>query len=351
MNPPPGAATPATSTNDPASVFSPGKAPDPKPKVRFAYLLHSTPPRPLSPEEVLHWEPKQGPIWIHVDQPTIPATEWLQKEHAPDAAVVSSLLAEARRPRVEVVHHEDLIIVFRSLHLDGGPASEVGRNTRIWASRQRIITAGEGNTGVFEDCAQQLASETGPQTIPEFLVRLMDNVVKRAELSILQIDADMTDLELDEDKGMSVPAERPRAVRRRATQLRRAMTPYREVLVQMNHLPLPWLREHVHDTWDAMVDDAAQVVEEVDGILDRARLVQEAIGDRLARELNQRVYVLTMLSGIMLPLTFLTGLLGVNLDGIPGGANHPWAFAIFCITLALVGVVQFMIFRRWRLLG
>ena len=126
----------------------------------------------------------------------------------------------------------------------------------------------------------------------------------------------MTDLELDEDKGMSVPAERPRAVRRRATQLRRAMTPYREVLVQMNHLQLHWLREHLRETWDAMADDAAQVMEEVDGILDRARLVQEAISDRLAQELNQRVYVLTLLSGIMLPLTFLTGLLGVNLDGI-----------------------------------
>jgi zinc transporter len=348
MNPPSGAATPAT---DPAIVSLPGQAPDQKLKLRFAYLLQSTPPRRLGLDEVLHWEPKQGPIWVHFDQATMPVAEWLQKEHAFDAAVVSSLLAEARRPRVEVVNHKDLIIVFRTLKLDGGPASEVGRNTRIWASPQRIITAGEGQAGVFEDCAQQLESGTGPQTIPELLVRLMDNVVKRAELSILQIDADMTDLELDEDKRMSVAAERPRAVRRRATQLRRAMAPYREVLVQINHLQLHWLREHLREPWDAMVDDAAQVMEEVDGILDRARLVQEAISDRLAQELNQRVYVLTMLSGIMLPLTFLTGLLGVNLDGIPGAANSSWAFTVFCLLLTLVGFIQFMIFRRWRLLG
>jgi zinc transporter len=61
--------------------------------------------------------------------------------------------------------------------------------------------------------------------------------------------------------------------------------------------------------------------------------------------------VLTLLSGIMLPLTFLTGLLGVNLDGIPGAANHPWAFTIFCLILTLVGFIQFVIFRRWRLRG
>jgi zinc transporter len=348
MNPPSGAATPAT---DKAIVSPPGKVPDQKLKLRFAYLLHSTPPRRLGLEEALHWEPEQGPIWVHLDQPTVPVTEWLPKEHALDAAVVSSLLADSRRPRVEVVNHHDLIIVLRTLNLDGGPASEVGRNTRIWASPQRIITAGEGQAGVFEDSAQQLESGAGPQTIPEFLVRLMDNVVKRAELSILQIDADMTDLELDEDKGMSVAAERPRAVRRRATQLRRAMAPYREVLVQLNHLQLQWLREHLRETWDAMADDAAQVVEEVDGILDRARLVQEAISDRLAQELNQRVYVLTLLSCIVLPLTFLTEVFGVNLDGMPGTANHPWAFTVFCLILALVGFIQFMIFRRWRRLG
>jgi zinc transporter len=176
----------------------------------------------------------------------------------------------------------------------------------------------------------------------------MDSVVKRGELAILQIDADMTDLELDENRGVEVPAERPRTVRRRATQLRRAMVPYQELLVQLNHLRLQWVHDHLHESWDAMVDDAAHVVEEVEGILDRARLVQEAISDRLARELNHRVYLLTLLSGIMLPLTFLTGLLGVNLDGIPGAANNQWSFTIFCILLVLVGLFQFVVFRRWR---
>jgi zinc transporter len=99
-----------------------------------------------------------------------------------------------------------------------------------------------------------------------------------------------------------------------------------------------------------MVEDGAQVVEEVDGILDRARLVQEAISDRLAGQLNQRIYVLTLISGIMLPLTFLTGLLGVNLEGIPG-AKNPWAFTVFCVLLAIIGICQYFIFRRLRWWG
>jgi zinc transporter len=312
-----------------------------------AYVLSASPPRRLNLDEVLRWGPGQGPLWVHLDH-TQAHPELLQEHHGIDGWVSRALLGEARRPRVEVVNQDNVVIVFRTVNVNVAPTSDLSQITRIWLSPMRALTVGKSHLQVFEDCAQQIESGGGPRTVPEFLVRLMDNVVKRAELDVLQIDADLSDIELDHEKGTALQAEQPRAIRRLATQLRRSMTPYREVLIQLNHLRLSWLRDQVKDTWDPMVEDAAQVVEEVDGILDRARLVQESISDRLAGELNQRVYVLTLISGIMLPLTFLTGLLGVNLGGIPG-ANEPWAFTIFCILLGFMGVCQYWLFRglRW----
>jgi zinc transporter len=321
-------------------------------RVNCAYILSEPTPHRLNLDEVLRWEPKQGPLWVHLDRvQTIP--EWLKKHHPIDGAVLESLRAEARRPRVEVLHHDNLVIVFRTMNVDVAPAADLtqtNRTTRVWGSPTRIVTMSESDPEVFEDCARQIESERGPKTVPEFLVRLTDNVVKRAELAVLQIDADLTDVELDQEKGIVLQAERSRAIRRRATQLRRSMAPYREVLVQLNHLRLQWLRDHVRDAWAPMVEDGGQVVEDVDGILDRARLVQESISDRIARELNQRVYVLTLISAIMLPLTFLTGLVGVNLGGIPG-ANSPWAFTVFCVLLGIIGICQYCIFRHLRWWG
>jgi len=321
--------------------------PDKDLRVRFAYLLGTPTPHRLNLDELLSWEPSQGPLWVHLDRiQTIP--EWLKDQPAINRALLQSLLAESRRLRVEVVDHENLLIVFRTVNVAVASTADLSQNTRACLSPMRALTVSESHLGVFEDCAQQIESGRGPKTIPEFLVRLMDNIVKRAELGVLQIDADLTDVELDQEKGTVIEADKPRAIRRRAMQLRRSMTPYREVLVQLNHLRLQWLRDKIQDAWDPMVEDAAQVVEEVNGILDRARLVQESISDHLAKELNQRVYVLTLISGMMLPLTFLTGLLGVNLGGIPG-ANSPWAFSFFCILLGIVGVCQFLVFRwlRW----
>jgi zinc transporter len=325
---------------------SSSELPDKDARVRFAYILGTPTPQRLNLDEVLHWESSQGPLWVHLDQiQTIP--EWLKDQHAIDRALLQSLLAESRRLRVEVVDHENLMIVFRTVNVAVAATADLSQNTRACLSPMRALTISDSHLGIFEDCAQQIESGRGPKTIPEFLVRLMDNIVKRAELGVLQIDADLTDVELDQEKGTVIEADRPRAIRRRAMQLRRSMTPYREVLVQLNHLRLQWLRDKIQDAWEPMVEDAAQVVEEVNGILDRARLVQESISDRLAKELNQRVYVLTLISGMMLPLTFLTGLLGVNLGGIPG-ANSPWGFTFFCISLGIIGVCQFLVFRRLR---
>src|SRR5262249_5453155 len=99
---------------NPASSSS--KVPDKEQRVRFAYLLGATTPQRLNLDEVLRWESNQGALWLHLDHiQTIP--EWLKDHHAIDPAVLQAMLAEARRPRVEVVHHENLVIVFRTVNV------------------------------------------------------------------------------------------------------------------------------------------------------------------------------------------------------------------------------------------
>jgi len=59
------------------------------------------------------------------------------------------------------------------------------------------------------------------------------------------------------------------------------------------------------------------------------------------------MYALTILAGVFLPLTFLTGLLGINVAGIPGSEN-PWAFVSVCVILAGITGAQIWVFRRLK---
>ena len=65
--------------------------------------------------------------------------------------------------------------------------------------------------------------------------------------------------------------------------------------------------------------------------------------------MNKNMYVLSLVAGIFLPLGLLTGLLGINVGGMPGEGNA-WAFAIVCIVLVAMAAAVLWIFRRMRLL-
>ena len=65
----------------------------------------------------------------------------------------------------------------------------------------------------------------------------------------------------------------------------------------------------------------------------------------LSDQMNKKMYVLSIISAIFLPLTFLTGLLGINIGGIPG-AQSDNAFLIFSLMLVAIVSIQYIIFKK-----
>ena len=88
-------------------------------------------------------------------------------------------------------------------------------------------------------------------------------------------------------------------------------------------------------------------IEELDTIKDKVALIQEDLANKLSEQMNKKMYVLSIISVIFLPLSFLTGLLGINVGGIPGAENEN-AFYIFIGVLALIVTTQLIIFKKNR---
>ncbi len=92
-------------------------------------------------------------------------------------------------------------------------------------------------------------------------------------------------------------------------------------------------------------DRTTRYVEDLDSIRDRAAVTQEELNNRIAEQMNKTMYVLSLVAGIFLPLGLLTGLLGINVGGIPGTENK-WAFTIFSILLLGIAAAQVWLFKR-----
>ena len=94
-------------------------------------------------------------------------------------------------------------------------------------------------------------------------------------------------------------------------------------------------------------NDITRFVEDLQALRERSHSVQEEVANILTERLNRNTYVFSLIAAIFLPLSFLTGLLGINVPGIPG-ADDPEAFLVFCGILIAVVVAQVAVFKKLR---
>ena len=81
---------------------------------------------------------------------------------------------------------------------------------------------------------------------------------------------------------------------------------------------------------------------------DDGRGLLSPLTDLRAEQIDQRSLIISVVAMIFLPLTFLTGLLGMNVQGIPY-ADQPWAFegVVWVCTGIAVAIAGYFIRRRW----
>ena len=92
-------------------------------------------------------------------------------------------------------------------------------------------------------------------------------------------------------------------------------------------------------------DRTTRFVEDLDMTRERAVVVQEELLARLSEKMDRTMYILSIVAAIFLPLGFFTGLLGVNVAGIPG-TDYTGSFVILCLVLVLMVIFQIWLFKH-----
>jgi Mg2+ and Co2+ transporter CorA len=94
---------------------------------------------------------------------------------------------------------------------------------------------------------------------------------------------------------------------------------------------------------------AEDVERDAGALQDRARLLYEEIGSRVADRTNRSLSALTVISTLLLPPTFLAGAFGMNVGGLPW-AQNPHGFWVTMGLCAALVAVSYVVLRRFRIL-
>ncbi|WP_279630960.1 CorA family divalent cation transporter, partial [Pseudomonas aeruginosa] len=110
---------------------------------------------------------------------------------------------------------------------------------------------------------------------------------------------------------------------------------------------LSWFVEDDADYWNELNNRLTRNLEELELIRERISVLQEAESRRITERMNRTMYLLGIITGFFLPMSFVTGLLGINVGGIPG-ADAPHGFWLACLLIGGVATFQWWVFRRLR---
>lgn len=262
-----------------------------------------------------------------------------------DQFVIDALMAEETRPRC-TVHEDGVVLNLRGANLDPGAETEDMVSVRLWIENKRIVGVWMRPLLAVRDLFQALERGRAPSSPGDLVAKLSLRLADRAEPKVATLNERIDELEelvLDETSGVQ---RTPLAeIRRSAIILRRFMLPQRDALTTLEIEDLDWLSDRDRSRIREAAERITRFGEELDAIRDRAQVVHDQIMDRRAETMNRQMLILSVVAAVFLPLGLLTGLLGINVGGIPG-ADNPWAFAIVCALLVALGALLVWWFKR-----
>lgn len=289
----------------------------------------------------------KGFLWLHLDRSEPYSKDWLAGHSGLDPLVVEALLAEETRPR-SAAFGSGLLLVLRGVNLNPGADPEDMVAIRIWVEPGLAVSSRHRRLAAIQDIRDDIAHGRGPRDAGDFVVSLARSLVQRAAPVIDDLEDSVDGLEeqLLEAESREIRS-RLHALRRRAIALRRYLSPQRDALARLVTEEQPWLQAAHRSRLREVADRVTRYVEDLDEVRERAAVVQDELMNQLSERMNRTVYLLTVVATIMLPLGFLTGLLGVNVGGIPG-AEASWAFWAVCGALATLVAIEVWLFRRLK---
>jgi zinc transporter len=299
----------------------------------------------INRKEIACGQRSQGLRWVHLDYTDQEARQWLQEESGLGLIIVEALLSEETRPRVSDID-DGLLISLRGINLNPGSDPEDMVSLRIWIDKDRVISTGKRRLAAVEELSNDISLGKGPGNAGEFLVEISARLLAQMSLVIQEVEDDADSLE--EDVLLSESQElriRLGSLRRQVIELRRYIAPQRDAMAALQLKKISWLADDDKIRLREVSDHITRFVENLDSIRDRAAILHEEFVGRLSDSINQRIYILSVMASIFLPLSFLTGLLGINVGGIPGAGNEQ-AFIRFCLFLLVIVLFQLWIFRR-----
>lgn len=298
-------------------------------------------------DEVPTLAPEQGFVWLHLDLVHTRAQAWIDERRELPPAARELLLSRETHQRLDhtgglvwgIAHDLTRDIVDRTDNV-GTLAWAVGERFLLTGRREALQSVRKAVEAL--NAGEQIAS---PAELFEHIIEYLIDDVTDAVVR-LSDETDSVEDQILLDKLEDGP-QRVGAVRRSAVQLHRQLAGLHLLFRRFAETPSGRSApEAVRASALRLLLRVDTLRQDIQSVQDRARLLQDEIAVRSANQTNRQLYTLSILTALFLPATFITGLFGINVKGLPWVESDLGAEMVTVACLAASMLTLFLLRRR-----
>ncbi len=290
--------------------------------------------------------------WIHVGgvhEPQIVAA--IGKQLGLHPLMMEDILNTGQRAKLDD-YHDYLFVVTRALKFNEDKNEVEDQQVSIVLGKSFIFSFTESPDNPFATVKERIKNEQSRFRVSgaDYLAyALIDTIVDHYFVVLEQVDNHLEHLDgVLVDKPGEATLHQIQKIKRVMTLLRKWIWPMREVASQLMRTESSLIADGTKIYLRDVHDHAIYAIETIEGFRDIVSGMVDLYLSSISLRLNEVMKVLTIVSTIFVPLTFITSLYGMNFEHMPELTWHyGYPFAILLMIGTAVGMLSFFRYRRW----
>ena len=292
---------------------------------------------------------KNATLWVDLEAPTEEESQILTEVFNFHPLAVEDCIKTAQHPKID--NYEDyLFIALHAIRLDRNVDEEyVELELDMFVSKNYVVTYHHSPvrsvTAVREKCLY--GSDSILKEGTDFLAhKVIDTLVDNYLPILLQLEHDIDMIEDSVfDNTTETAMEKILQLKKEVIFLKTTVNPQRNAVYKLAHASLPFIQDESRRYFSDIYDNLHHFIEELEELRDVLNGVVDTYLSITSVRMNQVMKTLTVVMTIIMPLTLITGIYGMNFKNMPE-ISSPYGYPLTILFMILLAVSMFYFMKR-----
>jgi len=292
--------------------------------------------------------------WISIKNTDEKSIDYLRRNYKFHPLDLEDCLSEIQRPKID--DYDDYLFIV--LHI---PVRVIRKKIiqvselKIFIGQNFLITLHNDDPtikGIFENCKKKknTKEEYMKKGSGYLLYMIIDDLFEsgfplldKLAKTMNELETEVFDHDYSRDRLKDILL-----LKKDIINFRRIIMPQRAIIAQLEHKNKKFLPENLDVYFDDIVDKIEKIWNNLENLQELVASLQETNESIISHNTNNVIKILTIFSVVMLPLTFITGFYGMNVEGLPFVRETASVGIISGILIFIaISMISYFKYRKW----